>query len=553
MEILDEALALLRRTPLGLLFLYYLGAGPFCLGLIYFVFDMTQSANAESHLASGALGLTALYFWMKTCQAVFCRRLLARLEGEDAEPWTAQRWANTAILQAIYAGSFMLVYPTAIVITIPFAWVNAFYHSISIVATSTKSTLRSSFAEASSLSALWPKQNHLVIGIQLLALLFLFLNLAVFLSMMPELLSMLFGITTVFDENGSAWQNSSFYLDVSVFCFLFLNPVSKAVYVLRCFYGRARLNGADLKAEMRLQNRARQEQAPARVLATLAVLAVVVLATPARADDAATPAPAPPVSNVLVPAVTPPPAAAPLNHAIDATLQKDEFAWRLPRPAAAAPQDGLLARVIHSIEKFIWHLMEKLGKAIAKFLKWLLDHGHKHDLSNPGPSLLEAVPWRLIFVLLALVVVVFLAILLARHFQRRGAMPAAKLQAAPVRTVDLEAEDLRADELPEDSWLALAQELIAKGETRLALRALYLATLSILARNELIRLGPAKSNRDYLTELTRRLRGNAEAVPFFRESIHLFEASWYGTHAVTSAILEKMQANHQSVRSHAAT
>jgi hypothetical protein len=256
--------------------------------------------------------------------------------------------------------------------------------------------------------------------------------------------------------------------------------------------------------------------------------------------------PAPP------PAITPPPAAAPLDRAIETTLQKDEFAWRLPRPAAAAQPEGLFARTLHALWKYIDKGLDKLGRLIGKFLKWLFDTGDKHDFSEKGASFLEAIPWRLIFVLVAVFVVCFLAILLARHFQRRAAIPGAKLQAAPVRTVDLEAEDIRADALPEDSWLALAQELIAKGETRLALRALYLATLSILAQGELIRLGPAKSNRDYLVELTRRLRGNAEAVPFFRESIHLFEASWYGTHAVTSAILEKMQANHQSVRSHAA-
>jgi hypothetical protein len=116
----------------------------------------------------------------------------------------------------------------------------------------------------------------------------------------------------------------------------------------------------------------------------------------------------------------------------------------------------------------------------------------------------------------------------------------------------LEAEDIRADQLPEGSWLELAQELIGKGELRLALRAFYLATLSILAHSELIRLGAAKSNRDYLTEMTRRLRENGEAVPVFRDSIRLFEASWYGTHDVTGEVLGKMQENHQFVRSHVA-
>ena len=92
-----------------------------------------------------------------------------------------------------------------------------------------------------------------------------------------------------------------------------------------------------------------------------------------------------------------------------------------------------------------------------------------------------------------------------------------------------------------------------RGELRLALRALYLATLSLLAQHQLVRLNPTKSNRDYLLELTRRLRGNTVAVQLVRDNINLFEASWYGTHVVTSVIIETMMANHQQVRSHATT
>jgi len=76
--------------------------------------------------------------------------------------------------------------------------------------------------------------------------------------------------------------------------------------------------------------------------------------------------------------------------------------------------------------------------------------------------------------------------------------------------------------------------------------------LSVLAQRELVRLAAAKSNRDYLVELTRRLRGDAGIVPVFRDNIRLFEASWYGTHDVTGTVIETMRANHQQVRSHAA-
>ena len=63
MEVLDEAVSLLRQTPLSLFSIYYLGALPFCLLLVYFYFDMTQSADADAHLPGEALVLTALYLW----------------------------------------------------------------------------------------------------------------------------------------------------------------------------------------------------------------------------------------------------------------------------------------------------------------------------------------------------------------------------------------------------------------------------------------------------------------------------------------------------------
>lgn len=188
-EILDEAVSLLRRAPLSIVAVYMMGALPFCTGLLYFWSDMIQSANAETLLPGEAFMLALLYFWMKTCQAVFARRLLAVVEGYDPEPWTLPRWLNTALLQMIYAGSLIIVYPVSLLIALPFAWVNAFYHTISIVATGAGSTPATSFREAGEMAALWPKQNHLILGILLLAVFVLFVNLAVFFFVIPGLLN----------------------------------------------------------------------------------------------------------------------------------------------------------------------------------------------------------------------------------------------------------------------------------------------------------------------------------------------------------------------------
>jgi hypothetical protein len=540
--LLDDAISLLRRAPVGTVAIYYFGALPFALGLVYFWSDMGESANAAERLPGEALLVAALYFWMKTCQAVFARHLLAQLEGEDAEPWTFSRWTHTALLQVIYAGSLVLVYPLALLITLPFGWVNAFYHNISILATSSKSTLASSFREAAELAQLWPRQNHLILGVQLLAAFVLFLNLGVFFFALPLLLNSLFGIETVFDENRGAWNNSSFYLYIFVFCFLLLNPLSKAVFVLRCFYGRARLSGADLRAELRRWNGSPTGAKALRAGALALIFLFAAGPHVARADSNPPPSTAPAAS-----------APADLDQAIQKTLKRDEFAWRLPRAESPSSDPGFFTKLINRCVDYLRGLVKDVFKWVGDFLKWLFDTPRDHDSADQAISAMAKFPWRALVLLVALVLAGMLLYTgLQRYRRRRDKSVGTPLQVVPARSIDLEAENIRADELPEDSWLALAQQLIERGELRLALRAFYLATLAALARRELVRLAAAKSNRDYLAEVTRRSRGENSVVALFRENVRLFEASWYGTHDVTPGVIDTMRSNQHRMQGHVA-
>jgi hypothetical protein len=549
-ELLDEAAALLRSAPMPVVAIYVLGSLPFWLGVIYFCFDMTQSVNAEARMPGEALALTLLYFWMKTCQAVFARKLLALLEGGDPEPWTARRWLRTAVLQAIVAGSLPLIYPLALVATIPFAWVNAFYHNISVVGTGIRSSLSESCRESAELARLWPKQNHLMIAVLWLGGFVLMANLGLLIFSLPRLLNSLFGIESVLDESVGTWNNSSFYLCLFVFCYLLINPLNKAVFALRCFYGRSRTSGADLRAELR------RDSSLVPLARVMTVFVLLAIALPVRGDD---PPPAAPATSSAMTGSNPSPSAAPaassddLNRAIDHTLQKDEFAWRMERVEQEGGRDNLFIRLLHHLANYTAPLRHWVGKMLTKFFDWLFKNQRDRDeTAHPGMSLL-GFPWRALAVLLGIIALGCLLWLALRHWRISRMKTAQVLRTiTPVRSVDLEDENVQADELPEDSWLALAQQLIEKGELRLALRALYLATLSALARQELVRLAATKSNRDYLSELTRRLRGQTTIVPFFRENVRLFEASWYGTHDVTTTVIDAMRDNQQQVRGHVA-
>ena len=65
---------------------------------------------------------------------------------------------------------------------------------------------------------------------------------------------------------------------------------------------------------------------------------------------------------------------------------------------------------------------------------------------------------------------------------------------------DIEDEGVTADQLHTSGWLEMAQDL-EEGDPRLALRALYLASLSFLGERNLIHIASFKSNYEYPTRL----------------------------------------------------
>ena len=53
LELIEEAVHLLRRAPGPVLAIYYFGSLPFVLALLYFWADMSRSPLAYQHLAGG--------------------------------------------------------------------------------------------------------------------------------------------------------------------------------------------------------------------------------------------------------------------------------------------------------------------------------------------------------------------------------------------------------------------------------------------------------------------------------------------------------------------
>jgi hypothetical protein len=99
-----------------------------------------------------------------------------------------------------------------------------------------------------------------------------------------------------------------------------------------------------------------------------------------------------------------------------------------------------------------------------------------------------------------------------------------------------------------DGWLAMARDLVKKGDFRLALRAFYLASLACLARRKYLNLAKFKTTLDYDKELNRRAHSLSEVLLIFSENGRVFDRGWYGDHEVTQDIVEDFANKHEKIR-----
>lgn len=534
-DLLEEAVHLLRGSPPGILLAYLAGSLPFVAGLLFFVASMSRGSRAPALLPGAAMGLALLFVWMKAWHAIFARGLGGRLRGEPTPLPSPGRLVHLAARQALLHATGLFVLPLAAIALLPLGWAVAFYQSATALDDG-GGGLAALVRRALRQAALWPAQNHLLLGIVSAFWLFVLVDVAIALPLLPWLARTLLGIDTI-ALGPWAIFNTTFLAAVLALSWLCVDPIVKAAYVLRCFLGESLETGTDLRAELRAL--------PAKGRACAAALLLLILAggvLPCRADgrDAAPPAPA---RGTVSPAD--------LDRAIGDVVGQPEYDWRLPRDRDRDDEEpSWIAGFIRDAFRAIGKGIRKIGEWIGKIVAWLRDlfpdSGDEEPGARPARGVAAPVTWLLAG--LAGAAVFALAILLWRSRRRAGAKetPAASPRAA---VPDLSGGAVRADLLPSDEWLAVARDLTLKGDLRTALRALYLAGLSHLARLELIVLALYKSNRDYENEFGRKGRAHPEALASFSRNVAAFDKAWYGAHEVDGETLAVFRANLERIMS----
>jgi hypothetical protein len=500
-DVIEEAMLLFRNAGLATAGLYYIGSLPFVLAFLFFWADMSSDAFAYQSVIPASLGLALLFLWMNIWQSIYAAELRRQLTGAPQSRWTARRIFRTAILQSAVQPSSLLLIPAGVLLILPFAWIYGFYQNFTAMAGGEEFDPRALVAQSRAYALLWTRQSWLILAIQAGFTIIVAANIAITMFFLPRLLQMFLGIETPFAEGGTSMLNSTFFAVTAGLTYLCVDPIMKAIYLLRCFYAESVRSGADLKVEFR------------RSVAGVVLLLLALLLTVSRV-----------VAQTKI-------SAPEVNRAIERVIHERQYAWRLPRQPApeSDSRKSLIVRFTKSAMKMANGWLKQLGRGFSAFLKWFNDWLRRKGAS-PNPDALGQRPaevLRMWMCGLLAIMAAALVILLLRNFRKRRPAEAiaTSVEAVPI---DLTLEDVSAAQLPEDGWRVMAREFVSKGDFRMALRALYLASLAYLGERELILIHRSKSNLDYQRELDRRARGIPELTAVFRQNVAVVESSWYG-------------------------
>jgi hypothetical protein len=512
-EIIEEAVHLVRSAPMPALVCYLAGSLPFLLGFLYFWLDMSASHSAAERLPVASIGLALAFVWMKFWDAIFAMRLRALAACRDFHMPGWKECLTTACGQsAIHAAGLFLI-PLAAIAVVPFPWVYAFFQHATACPAPEKGLRQTVTAAWAMTTTNITETLHLaplMSGFSLVVLIN-WISLGV---LAPELVRMLLGVDTHPGFNVFAMLNSTFLAIACALTCLSVDPILKALHVLRGHRAECVSTGEDLAADLR---RIRRNPSSGPALAIL-LAATCVFASPGRAAETTLAEPAPPSTKQesLDPAR--------LGQAIDETLAQPKYQWRTPREKRSwGMEDNVVSRFFSDALKTVRKILRPALQWIEDLLDRLFPKREAHGDSSWTWMFSSQV---LLWLLLAAVLIILALALLRWKFQRRGpTAEAAPLQPAP----NLDDETVGADQMPVDGWMRLGRELLDKGELRLALRAFYLSSLALLAERQLITLARFKSNRDYERELRRRGHELASLPALFSGNVEMFDHAWYGS------------------------
>lgn len=515
LQLIEEAVELLRATPVRIWSLYLAGALPFALAFQFLFTDMSHSAFAAERSAAVSAMTAAAFLWKQICQAAFTAELYELAEG-GRHPWSASRFARMAAYQCALQPLSLILLPLAAFTLFPLPSTVSLFRNLSLFAgLGAERPLRDSRRHCT----IWPMQVWTVVSILSLVSLLLFLNYLVTLAVIPQLAKSFLGLQDDVTRYPFWFGNLTVIFATGLLVYLTLDPVLDAIFVLRCFYGEAIQSGVDLRAGLR------------RALpAALLVLVLLLTGTATQPLAAQSPPAAPSIDQRQ------------LDRSIDEVVKRREFAWRSPKTQAERQETRFEGWV-----RSAWNAVTRFFRSAWTWIRKVF-FPEQTSSGDGQAGLSNAAIIRWVLIAFGAGFVMLIGYIFYRQRKTAGKRITARPVAAAPPPIDLRDEQLSPDLLPEAGWLSMAEECARQADYRLALRAVYLATVSHLGSRNLVAIERWKSGLDYARELSRRARAIPSLTPAFTDTVRTFDRGWYSQHQVDQSMLEFAQSRLDEMR-----
>jgi hypothetical protein len=590
LQVAGEALTIFGAMPLEIHLLYYLGTLPFGAAFLYFWFDMLKNAYAQDTLLVWSLILPLLFIWMKCWQAIYLQCLNSWLYHKPVPRYTLPGIVRLILFTAILQPLGFLVIPLAMLVGVPYPASIFFFQDILL---SEKLYEEGFMARcAASWRCAWASPGQglmltwlfspwqmclagLMIGVltffsrffgleqatgggaaSLAAVLILQIasigpltsplafmlasGISTLAFILPWIMDNLLGIETAYSHGYTQMLSSvSFVAIVFLLVFMLLDPLVKIATVLRRFQYLSRSSGEDLLFSLETFSRKARQTSVLLFLLLFSGLALPAASQTAESQALLEKAPVAEAQELAA-------KQGKLDGALEETLRKSRYTWRMPRELAAKPdKTKKTSGWFQWLETYLERFQEQAEEYRRAFSEWL-----DKLFSGSEDSGKESGWWKglgsvgfiegLFYVLTATLVITCL-LLLVKWLQQRKSLLATPVSPMSKPVVNIHDHRVSAEDLPMDEWLAMAHNFAEQGDYRAAMRALFLGVLAGLGQRDLITLRNYKSNHDYTRELTLRARGKTEIIKLFNTLTYGMECTWYGFAPATETLCHEYQ------------
>ena len=530
-QVLEDAVHLLRRTPFRTLAWHGVGSAPLAVAAAFFWNDVTHPATS-SH-AADALVLALLLAWMNCCRAVFAADLREGLTGAEPSRWSARRLWSLVASQVFLGATKLVALPIALLSVAPLASTVSFYRNAAALAGREDLDPRALMAKALQLAGFRPRQSWTLLAFLTLLYPLALVNVVVTLALLPQLIRMLTGHESAISRSGIYFMaNPTFWICALAISWMAFDPFVQAAYCVRCFQAESAGTGEDVKAGLRRL----AMRAAALALAAALLCAPVKLKAQLLWGQAFWPAAGlrPGVSRQPEErrlesrrqAQRPDPTISrdELERGIRQAEQSPEYDWRNP-PLDSGSRESWIVTATDRALLAVRSFLRSVGSLIGRFLRWVFQSSGSSSVPGAAPKISLPVSLCILTTLMLVLCGVLLRWYRASRRPAESAPSGGPLAASP-----LDAADVNPLDLPEQGWIEMAEGSLRDGNWRLAMRAFYLASLSWLGRRELIAIHPGKTNREYEMELRRRTRAAPRMRELFAGNVAAYERCWYGMH-----------------------